>query len=368
MIQARQGQASATRVLVVDDERGIRELLGDILGNAGFDVIQAASGSAGLQQAWREGPDVIVLDLIMPNMDGFEVLTQLRRSPSTQDVPVVLLTALPPEKGEYRGMKLGVSHYLAKPWLSGTVELAVRSALREAGGDDELPPLATGEEPVDRLLGGGFPHGSLVVIEGTSPGASALNRYLLRGSLDRGYDVVYYAERSGHALLARMDSAGAGVSTHRRRSALSFRSIYEGPCAAKDTMEWLAHRIEEDVRGEGPHRKAITVDTITRAATAGDDRSVLAFFARCRQACDGGVTIILICHPAGFAGHLLHRIRDISDFYIRAVTEASGETPVDVLEALKVRGVETTRGNRLALRIGDDGGIRALPATRKLRV
>ena len=92
MIQAAQGQAGATRVLVVDDERGIRDLLGDILGNAGFEVLQAASGSAGLQQAWREDPDVIVLDLIMPNMDGFEVLTQLRRSPSTQDVPVVLLT------------------------------------------------------------------------------------------------------------------------------------------------------------------------------------------------------------------------------------------------------------------------------------
>ena len=228
--------------------------------------------------------------------------------------------------------------------------------------------MATGEGPVDRLLGRGFPPGSLVVIEGTSPGAAALNRYLLRGGLDLGYDIVYYAQGSGHSLLARMDSAAAGVSNHRRRPALSFRSIDEGPGVARGTMERLARRIEEDARGEAPHRMVITVDTITRAATAGDDRSVLAFFARCREVCERGTTIILICHPAGFAGHLLHRIRDISDFYIRAVTESRGETPMEVLETLKVRGVETSKDNRLALRIGDDGGVSALPATRKLRV
>ena len=110
MIQTSNGRAATTRVLVVDDERGIRELLGDILERAGFEVIQAASGTAGLRQVWRESPDVVVLDVIMPNMDGFEVLRQLRGSPSTQDLPVVLLTALPPEKGECPGMKLGVSH------------------------------------------------------------------------------------------------------------------------------------------------------------------------------------------------------------------------------------------------------------------
>ena len=361
-------RASPSRVLVVDDEAGVRDLLGDILGDAGFEVIQAENGSEALSQAWRDCPDVVVLDVIMPNMDGLEVLQKLRHCPTTRDLPVVLLTALPPEKGECRSMRLGVSHYVPKPWSSGTVELAVRSALRDAAERAGTPPLSTGEAPLDRLLGGGLPLGSLALIEGTSPGAGALTHHLVRGGLDLGYDVVYYSEHLSHSLVARMDSSGLGISGHARRDALCFRAISQGPAETAGTLEGLASRIAEDVAASTSHARIVTVDAITRAATAEDDRSVLAFFARCRELCELGTTVLLACHPAGFTGHLLHRLRDMCDFYLRLGTESRGDIPTEVLEALKVRGVETRKDNRVSLRVDEGGGIRVLPATRMLRV
>ena len=112
MIQATNTQATTPRVLVVDDERGIRELLGDILGNAGFEVIQASSGTAGLTQAWRESPDVVLLDVIMPNMDGFEVL---KRADGPQRGPVEVRLGRwdsPTDRGahrrNYRAARIGL--------------------------------------------------------------------------------------------------------------------------------------------------------------------------------------------------------------------------------------------------------------------
>ena len=88
------------RVLVVDDETDLRNLVADILIDAGHDVIKAEDGGAALEKAWTEQPDIILLDVMMPVMDGFEVLTKLRQNPATRATPVVMLTAFPAAKGE----------------------------------------------------------------------------------------------------------------------------------------------------------------------------------------------------------------------------------------------------------------------------
>jgi len=121
------------RVLVADDEQDIREALVDILLNAGHDVIEAEDGDAALKKGGQEYPDIILLDVMMPLMDGFEVLRRLRESPDTEDIPVVMLTAVEAAKGEGVAMELGVEHYITKPWEPGVVEATIRVLLREAG-------------------------------------------------------------------------------------------------------------------------------------------------------------------------------------------------------------------------------------------
>ncbi len=118
-------------VLVVDDEPDIRNLVRHLLSVAGHEVRLASDGAEALASVSKELPEVIILDVSMPVMDGFQVLEKLRANPETAEIPVVLVTTLPPAKGEYAGRKMGVTHYLTKPWDSGTLETAVRVVLRE---------------------------------------------------------------------------------------------------------------------------------------------------------------------------------------------------------------------------------------------
>ena len=114
----------------------------DTLVDAGYEVIEAKHGGEAFELAHHERPDVILLDVWMPGMDGFEVLRKLKGDPATEGIAVILLTVLSAALGEPKGMSLGVSHYITKPWQPGTVESAVRVALRETGAPYQ-PVVAT---------------------------------------------------------------------------------------------------------------------------------------------------------------------------------------------------------------------------------
>ena len=103
------------KVLVAEDDRDIRELLVDLLFDAGFDVIEAKNGAVALEKVGQEQPDILLLDVWMPAKDGFQVLRELRGDPATETMPVVMLTALPVIEGEHDSMKLGALHYITKP-------------------------------------------------------------------------------------------------------------------------------------------------------------------------------------------------------------------------------------------------------------
>ena len=121
------------RVLVVEDDKDLRNLVVDILKDAGYDVTEAVDGGMAVEKARTERPDVILLDVMMPVMDGFEVLTKLRQDPATRATPVVILSAFPAVIGELRAWRLGARHYIRKPFDPEQVESTVRIALREFG-------------------------------------------------------------------------------------------------------------------------------------------------------------------------------------------------------------------------------------------
>ena len=108
--------SAAGRVLVVDDEDDIRELCRVNLEFEGFQVVDASNGAAALRQAHAEHPDVIFLDLMMPEMDGWEVLRRLKEDDDTAGIPVVLLTARTGEDDQMRGWQEGILEYVSKPF------------------------------------------------------------------------------------------------------------------------------------------------------------------------------------------------------------------------------------------------------------
>lgn len=121
------------RVLVIDDERKIAHVMRLLLEQRGHTVLVAEDGSRGVALAQRQAPDVILLDIMMPIMDGFATLEALRSSPRTATVPVLIVSAMQTEQVEQRCYSLGARGYIRKPFdagiLVGTVEeLAASSA------------------------------------------------------------------------------------------------------------------------------------------------------------------------------------------------------------------------------------------------
>jgi DNA-binding response OmpR family regulator len=104
------------RVLVVDDEEGIRVLCRVNLELEGYEVLEAADGPTALELSRSKRPDLIFLDIMMPGMDGWEVLNELKDDPETTAIPVVMLTARTSEADQIRGWGGGIMEYLAKPF------------------------------------------------------------------------------------------------------------------------------------------------------------------------------------------------------------------------------------------------------------
>jgi two-component system, OmpR family, alkaline phosphatase synthesis response regulator PhoP len=123
-------------ILVVDDEPKIVRLARDYLEKNGFRVVTAADGPSALAMARREHPDLIVLDLLLPGMDGREVCRILR---AESDVPIIMLTALSEESDQIVGLEIGADDYIVKPFSPRALVARVRALLRRTQGGGKTP-------------------------------------------------------------------------------------------------------------------------------------------------------------------------------------------------------------------------------------
>ena len=117
-----------TKILVVEDNPDIRELLIDSLCDIGYAVMEAGDGGAGLQSALEGLPDIILLDMMMPVLDGLEVLDRLKSNPLTRFIPVIMVSARGREQDINTALNSGALTYLVKPWEPEDLEAKVRQA------------------------------------------------------------------------------------------------------------------------------------------------------------------------------------------------------------------------------------------------
>ena len=128
------------RLLVIDDEANLRHTLSYALRQEGYDVVTAADGDEGLARSRETAPDLVILDVMLPGMDGFEVCRRLRRE---SDVPVIMLTARGTELDKIVGLEIGADDYLAKPFSMRELIARVRALLRRTARRAEAPAAAT---------------------------------------------------------------------------------------------------------------------------------------------------------------------------------------------------------------------------------
>jgi two-component system alkaline phosphatase synthesis response regulator PhoP len=125
-------------ILVVDDEKRIAHLVRDYLENAGLQAIVAYDGKTAMAQFRHERPDLVVLDLNLPGMDGLDVARAVRQERNT---PIIMLTARVEEMDRILGLELGADDYVSKPFSPRELVARVRAVLRRAGGDEPAAPL-----------------------------------------------------------------------------------------------------------------------------------------------------------------------------------------------------------------------------------
>lgn len=154
---------SPARVLVVEDEPAQSELLETLLRQEDYRVILARDGRSGLLRAKKDHPDLILLDVLLPEMSGFEVCQRLRQDPSTRLIPIIMLTALSQIKDKVTGLKLGADEYVAKPFDALELLARVERTLRRRRDDLSAHPLTNLpggvalEEEIRRRLAVGDP-------------------------------------------------------------------------------------------------------------------------------------------------------------------------------------------------------------------
>ena len=126
-----------TTILVVEDDQDIRFLLSETVSDLGYDVLEAADGGTGFRRALEEHPDVILLDVMMPVMDGFQVLAKLKEHAETHHMPVIMVSARGQEQDIMRAIRGGAWGYVIKPWdpddLESKINNAVEEVLQEGG-------------------------------------------------------------------------------------------------------------------------------------------------------------------------------------------------------------------------------------------
>jgi two-component system alkaline phosphatase synthesis response regulator PhoP len=125
------------KILVVDDEEDILELLKFNLTREGYDVASASTGEEALSVAQAESPDLILLDLMLPGIDGLDVARRLKGDPPTKKIPIVMLTAKGEESDIVTGLELGADDYITKPFSRKVLVARLRAVLRRK---DEQPP------------------------------------------------------------------------------------------------------------------------------------------------------------------------------------------------------------------------------------
>jgi len=125
-------------ILVVDDSERNRRLLGALLTSEGYGHYEAANGETALSMAYTHEPDIILLDVMMPGMDGYQVAEKLKQKQETKDIPIIMVTALEDQQSRIRGLAAGAEEFVSKPVNANELQIRVRNLLRLKQAGDIL--------------------------------------------------------------------------------------------------------------------------------------------------------------------------------------------------------------------------------------
>ena len=222
------------QILIVEDEADIRELLRFNLEREGFSVLEAADGNEGLKLARQHMPDLVLLDVMLPGFDGFEVCRRLGAQSETANIPVLMLTARGEEMDRVVGLSLGADDYVVKPFSVRELMLRIRAVLRRGTRSSESPVL---ERHGIRLR----PEAHTAEVQGQEMPLTATEFRLLEDLLRHAGAVRTREQLLNKVWGYSFEGYARTVDTHVRR----LRAKLGGAAAMLETVRGVGYRIKE---------------------------------------------------------------------------------------------------------------------------
>ena len=227
----------AQRVLIVEDEPDIRDLLIFHLEREGYHVIKARSGTEAVRLAHASPPDLVLLDLMLPEMDGLEVCRRLRGDPATQGVPIVMLTARGDEVDRVLGLEMGADDYVVKPFSPRELLARIRAVLRRTRPAPGTTPVTVGRLSLD-------PAAHTVTVDGAPVTLTRREFDLLRALVEARGRVLsreYLLDHVwGYTAAGEIESRTVDVHVRRLRQKLGAEGQRIG------TVTGVGYRLEAD--------------------------------------------------------------------------------------------------------------------------
>jgi two-component system phosphate regulon response regulator PhoB len=140
---------SAKRILIVEDESAIREMVGFTMRRAGYELHEASTGHEAQQRVGTQVPDVILMDWMLPDVSGVELIRRLKRDELTRDIPIIMLTARSDEDDKVYGLDAGADDYMTKPFSPKELVARIRAVLRRGEGEQAEEIIRIGELHLD---------------------------------------------------------------------------------------------------------------------------------------------------------------------------------------------------------------------------
>ena len=225
--------------------------------------------------------------------------------------------------------------------------------------------ISTGSSEIDKKLGGGIPVGSLVLLEGQSDaGKSVVSQHFTHGSLNSRMSTAYYTtENTVKSLMTQMSSLNLDVTDYFLCDRLRVYPLEMPSNQESGTKQ--AFRILLDHFDSLPVRFKLTiVDSLTGLVSHSDDRSIIDFFASCKQLCDRGRTIIAVVHSYAFDDRMLIRIRSLCDAHLVLKVDQVGERLIKIMEVAKVRNADQSTGNIISFDVEPGMGMKIIPISK----
>ncbi len=222
-------------ILVVDDKASVRDLLGEYLAEQGYRIVEAENGRAALVMVKQENPDLILLDVMMPQMDGYQFIGRIRRS---SNVPIIMVTAKRAEQDVVRGFELGADDYIIKPFRMRELLMRLRAVLRRATPQDSAElKLAVGDLLLDKQK-------RLVTVRDAAVDLTPIEHCLLEALMDSAEHTLTRAALSLHLIENGYTGSESTLKIHVRNLR---QKIERDPTNPKyiETVFGIGYRLKE---------------------------------------------------------------------------------------------------------------------------